>query len=395
MSTVYLVVFEIFTSCLPKSKIQLEDSTPSSLNQRIWAIVRFSKKDEPLPARSSIESSEALVHSSEGGLGSIKMMLSGELNAESDVSDGYWYKAGKLVMRYPYLFLTVILGLLAGMMYVFISEVHFGSDGTNLLPLGSPLRRTYDDISTYIPSLGSSTLEVYMFSSGPVTSLAFLTALDSYTTSIESIEHVISVRNLVRMKSGTTVAEYFTAYSDSGSALSRSVLQPFYISDLKHISRTTVVLDLSKDDDPVPSIIRRIRGLTNDAVTSLSLTEHGVTGTPAQDYDVQQELATTFPYVIAVIVCGMFVLLFLLTGSIFLPIKAIITASLSLISSFGFIVLIFQKGPANAQSLLQFKADGTLDPLEILFIFAVSFGLSLDYEGCFSLKQIFRVSYQL
>ena len=382
MSTLYLVLLELFMCCLPRSKDRSEDLVPlPPLSQRIWAIVRFPKKGEPAQTRSSVDSSLALMDSSPGGLRSLQKVLSGELNTDTDVSNGYWYKAGKLVMTYPYLFLIIILGLLAGMMYVFISEVHFGSDGVNLLPLDSPIRQTYDDISAYIPSLGSSTLEVYMSSSVPVTSLAFLTALDSYSTSIESIEHVLSVRNLVRMESGTTVAQYFTAYSDPASSLSRSVLQPFYISDLQYISRTTIVLDLNKDDDPVPSIIRQVRGLTNNEVVSLSLTEHGVTGSPAQDYDVQQELAATFPYVIAVIVCGMFILLFVLTGSFFLPIKAIITASLSLISSFGFIVLIFQRGPANAESLLQFKADGTLDPLEILFIFAVSFGLSLDYEG--------------
>lgn len=380
MSTVYLILFEVFVSCFA-NKAEPGDTPRPPLQQRIREIVRFPKNGEPAAVRSSVDSSQVLIDRPQGSLQSVKKMLSGDLSTETDVSEGYWYKAGRVVMAYPYVFLAIILGLLAGMMYVFISEVHFGSDGENLLPIDSPIRQTYDDISTYIPSLGSSSLEVYMYSSSSVTSTAFLDALDTYTSSIEGINHVISVRNLVRMSSGTTLTEYAAAYSNPSSTLSRSVLQPFYISDLQHISRTTIILDLSKDADPVPSIIRSVRAKTDNAASSLSLVEYGVTGTPAQDYDVQQELIKKFPDVLAVIFCAMFLLLFLLTGSLFLPIKAIITASLSLISSFGFIVLIFQKGPANAESLLNFKADGTLDPLELLFIFAVSFGLSLDYEG--------------
>ena len=101
----------------------------------------------------------------------------------------------------------------------------------------------------------------------------------------------------------------------------------------------------------------------------------------ADNYDLNQSIGDTFPDLIAVLVVAMFLLLFLLSGSIFVPIKALITAALSIVSSFGFIVLIFQEGPANAEKLLNFKAAGILDPLQLLFIFGVSFGLSLDYEG--------------
>lgn len=73
--------------------------------------------------------------------------------------------------------------------------------------------------------------------------------------------------------------------------------------------------------------------------------------------------------------------LFLLSGSLFVPVKAIITAALSIVSSFGFIVLLFQDGPITAENLLGFKAPGNIEPQLLIFIFAVTFGLSLDYEG--------------
>jgi RND superfamily putative drug exporter len=219
-----------------------------------------------------------------------------------------------------------------------------------------------------------------MSTTGLVTDAAFLTALDAYTTQIEGISHVISVRNLVRMSPGTSVSQYVTAYNSPPNTLTNSVLEPFFVSDLNHVARTTILLDIQKNDDPIGTIIRKVRSLTADPAISQYLSVHGVSGTAALDYDVLQDVSATFGNLVAVIFCAMFVLLFLLTGSIFLPFKAIVTATLSLVASFGFIILIFQEGPKNAEDLMQFKADGTIDPLQLLFIFAVSFGLSLDYE---------------
>jgi RND superfamily putative drug exporter len=71
--------------------------------------------------------------------------------------------------------------------------------------------------------------------------------------------------------------------------------------------------------------------------------------------------------------------IFLLTGSLVLPIKTIFTAVLSITGSFAFLMFVFQNN--NGASFLHFKNNlNCLDPIQLLFIFLVAFGLALDYE---------------
>ncbi|WP_444960481.1 MMPL family transporter [Nocardiopsis sp. M1B1] len=73
-----------------------------------------------------------------------------------------------------------------------------------------------------------------------------------------------------------------------------------------------------------------------------------------------------------------FVILFLMTGSILLPAKAIVLNVLSLAVMFGVMVWIFQEG--NLSGLLGFTANGTLETTFPILMFCIAFGLSMDYE---------------
>ena len=74
----------------------------------------------------------------------------------------------------------------------------------------------------------------------------------------------------------------------------------------------------------------------------------------------------------------MFVVLFFAFRTVVLPLKAMLMTALSLTASFGAIVFIFQDG--RLQSLLGFEAVGTIDATLPVVMFAVVFGLSMDYE---------------
>ena len=73
-----------------------------------------------------------------------------------------------------------------------------------------------------------------------------------------------------------------------------------------------------------------------------------------------------------------FVLLFLLTGSILVPIKALIINVVSLGASLGVLVWVFQDG--NGESLLGFKSTGGIETIIPILVVALGFGLSMDYE---------------
>jgi uncharacterized membrane protein YdfJ with MMPL/SSD domain len=79
-----------------------------------------------------------------------------------------------------------------------------------------------------------------------------------------------------------------------------------------------------------------------------------------------------------VVLLATFVMLFLAFGSVVLPVKAIIMNLLSLSAMYGAVVLIFQEG--HLSRLLHFTSNGTISPTTPILMFAIMFGLSMDYE---------------
>ena len=94
---------------------------------------------------------------------------------------------------------------------------------------------------------------------------------------------------------------------------------------------------------------------------------------------------TTCPLALAIVAVATFVVLFLMTGSVVLPIKALLMNVLTLSAVFGILVLIFQDG--RFEGLLGYTSQGALEQTQPLLLFAVAFGLSTDY-GVFLLSRI-------
>jgi RND superfamily putative drug exporter len=88
---------------------------------------------------------------------------------------------------------------------------------------------------------------------------------------------------------------------------------------------------------------------------------------------------------ITIVTIATIVLLFLMTGSLLLPIKAVVMNLLTLSAAFGVLVLIFQDG--RFQDVLQYTSQGALESTQPVLLFAIVFGLSTDY-GVFLLTRI-------
>ena len=103
-----------------------------------------------------------------------------------------------------------------------------------------------------------------------------------------------------------------------------------------------------------------------------------VGGQAAELIDVKDILGSRLPWAALVIVVATLILLFLMTGSIIVPIKAVLMNVLSLGASFGALVWIFQDG--HLSGLLAFDSVGALDLWMPVLILIFAFGLSMDYE---------------
>jgi uncharacterized membrane protein YdfJ with MMPL/SSD domain len=142
------------------------------------------------------------------------------------------------------------------------------------------------------------------------------------------------------------------------------------VSVVEVVSESAPLTDASQD------LVADLRQLPGDAL---------VTGFTADYVDLQESLVDHLPLVLAIVAVVTFVVLFLFTGSVILPLKQILMNFLGLSAVFGLMVLIFQDG--RFEGLLGYTSQGGLESTQPLLLFAVAFGLSTDY-GVFLLSRI-------
>ncbi len=118
--------------------------------------------------------------------------------------------------------------------------------------------------------------------------------------------------------------------------------------------------------------------LVRDLRSGATIFELQVGGPAAELIDVKDILSSRLPWAATVIVVATLILLFLMTGSLIVPLKAVLMNVLSLGASFGALVWIFQDG--NLSGLLAFDSVGALDLWMPVLILIFAFGLSMDYE---------------
>jgi uncharacterized membrane protein YdfJ with MMPL/SSD domain len=111
----------------------------------------------------------------------------------------------------------------------------------------------------------------------------------------------------------------------------------------------------------------------------------GVAGQTAGFIDLEQSLATHLPLVLALVIAATLIVLFVMTGSVVLPVKAVLMNALGLSAVFGILVLIFQDG--NLQGLLAYQSTSALDATQPILLFVIGFALATDY-GVFLLARI-------
>jgi uncharacterized membrane protein YdfJ with MMPL/SSD domain len=142
-------------------------------------------------------------------------------------------------------------------------------------------------------------------------------------------------------------------------------------------------IDVISKYNPLSNRGQEVASALRDMPTGSASVE--VTGFTAHFMDTKSSLVDHLPIALAIVVITTFIVLFVMTGSVVLPIKALVMNVLTLSAVFGILVLIFQDG--RLQSLLGYTSQGAIETTMPLLLFAVAFGLSTDY-GVFLLSRI-------
>ncbi|MFD3553580.1 MMPL family transporter [Streptomyces goshikiensis] len=113
--------------------------------------------------------------------------------------------------------------------------------------------------------------------------------------------------------------------------------------------------------------------------------ETSVAGQAAVLVDAQKAIAEKLPAALALVVLATLLLVFLLTGSVLIPLQAVMLNALSLTAMFGAVVWVFQEG--HLSGFLSFTSSGDIETTLPVLMFCIAFGLSMDY-GVFLISRI-------
>ena len=290
--------------------------------------------------------------------------------ARPDDSGG-WYRFSQIVMRHAGVILVVSLGLLL-LMGKPVWDMNVGPSDSRTLPVTAESRQVQDILDHQFPHAGLSPLLVAVQTQGPAHSPAALADLYALTRQIQAMPGVNEVKGLVSVDNALALADYEMLYQYPEQFPMAMQTLETYAKD----NYTVLYVDYSMDPSTLEArqLVERIRALP---LTKNLLQVH-VGGFPAFHLDYLDSLATWVPWVILAIVIVIFVLLFFMLGSIFIPLKAVLTNLLSLSATFGILVWIFQDG--HLAWLFDFTPQGSMDGTILVLIFAAAFGLSIDYE---------------
>ena len=248
-----------------------------------------------------------------------------------EAEDGFFGKLARRVQRRPIL-AAAVTGLLLAAALPFL-HVNYGLGDPRGLPQGSESRQVALDLYADLPGLRAD----------PVTVVAKLPASDpriaGYAATISHLPGAGAVSIEHGLHGNVTAIDVIPSGTAQGAAARHLVTE---LREHRPGFRTWV------------------------------------TGQEASLTDFNATIAQRLPYALAIIGLATFALLFLMTGSVLIPLKALVMNTLSLGATFGALVWIFQDG--HLASLLGFTAFGAIEAWIPVIVFAFAFGLSMDYE---------------
>jgi RND superfamily putative drug exporter len=207
-----------------------------------------------------------------------------------------------------------------------------------------------------------------------------LRGIRSLADSLRADPRVREVRALTGIRPGSSLLELSAFYGELDSA--RAQYGDFIDAYLSRDERVTLLDVIPSDSTSLTStmdLVHRVREIAQTPPRQLREATFRVGGYTASAVDFQTELLDRFPLLVIMILLATGLMLAIAFKSVLVPIKAIVMNSLSVSATFGLIVLVFQYG-VGARLLGLDGATSAIFVVVPVLVFAVVFGLSMDYE---------------
>jgi RND superfamily putative drug exporter len=267
----------------------------------------------------------------------------------------FWHRLAVTVMRRPIPMAAAVVALLIFLGLPFLS-IRFSLADARELPSSAQAHQVQDILTTD-------------YSAREMDPLLVVTSADM---PLRGQEQEISqyARRLSGLPGVARVDALTGSYADGRQvAASTPISQRFAAESATWLS---VVPSVAPYGDDGQALVRDVRAASSPWPVKVG-------GAAASFKDTIDSLQQRLPYSVGVIVLSTTVLLFLLTGGVLIPIKALALNFLSLTATFGAMVWVFQDG--NLRGLLgDFTVTGAVVATIPIMMFCIAFGLSMDYE---------------
>ena len=262
----------------------------------------------------------------------------------------FWGRLAARVMRRPLLAGGAVVALLVAAALPLLS-VEFGTPDDRVLPTSAASRQVGDAIRDGFASNDTTAIDVV--TTRPVEPAA-LAGYASQLSTLAAVDRVDS-------SAGTFVDGTLVEQNPASAAFSAPSNE-----------RLAVATSVDPKSETAKDLVAAVRGVTGpDGADTL------VGGASAALVDSLAAVGDRLPLAVALVMLTTFVVLFLFTGSIVQPLRALASNALTLGATLGIMVLVFQEGFAS--SVLGFTPQ-PLDMSMLVLLFCIAFGLSMDYE---------------
>jgi uncharacterized membrane protein YdfJ with MMPL/SSD domain len=301
--------------------------------------------------------------------------------AAEAATESRWERMARWVMARPVAVLipTLAFLLLLGAPFLRLEQ---GIPDASILPEGIESREAAVALSRDFRAGETSPIIVLADVEGSPTDATNVQRILDLTAAIDGIEGIDRVEGpFADLVDPATGQPLDAAGIAALYAAPRDQLPPELAAGLErledaYLRESTVRLDAISPLAPLSpngtEVVPAVRAAAVEGVTTQ------VGGLAAEGRDFMTSQSDTVPYAIALTLGASAVILFLLFGSVVIPIKAVVMTLLSITASFGALVFIFQEG--NFSDVLGFTSPGFTVAGNPIIMFSVLFGLSMDYE---------------
>ena len=293
----------------------------------------------------------------------------------------FWHRWATRVIRRPVRYLLLGVALI-GALALSTLDLRLGSLGVNQLDEDSQSRQGYETLAREFGPGVVSPVQFVIRSDSGIGDPRIVAGVDRLTRAIQDDPRFAGAMSITTILPDQGVEGYQALYADGFAGVPEELRTPLsQMVNLEADGDTTVVSGFLTSDPGTPEAWATVKDVRSEIVPSvpeLRGAEVLVGGSSAREADSVDVLYTRLPVVVGIILVATFLMLMVLLRSILVPLKAVVMNLLSVAAAYGALVIFFQQG--LAEGAFDFTSTGTVNWMAPVSMFAILFGLSMDYE---------------